>query len=189
VDGLCEAAPVQVRVRAERPEDAEAIRVVNLAAFETRAEADLVDALRQQASPLVSLVAERAGDTEEATGGAGPAIVGHILFTPVTLLPHPALSIMGLAPMAVLPAHQRQGVGAALIREGLERCRALRADAVVVLGHADYYPRFGFEPAARFRIGCEYDVPPEVFLALELTPGILRERAGTIRYHPAFAGI
>lgn len=170
-----------MRVRAEEPGDVGAIRAVNLAAFETSVEADLVDALRQQASPFLSLVAESTADP--------PAIVGHILFTPVTLLQHPALAILGLAPMAVLPNHQRQGVGAALIHEGLARARTLGAQAVIVLGHADYYPRFGFAPAARFGIGCEYDVPPEVFMALELTPGALRECAGTIRYHAAFATV
>jgi putative acetyltransferase len=94
---------------------------------------------------------------------------------------------MGLAPMAVLPARQRQGIGSALVRDGLGRCRELGYEAVVVLGHPGYYPRFGFVPASRFGIGCEYDVPAEVFMALELVPGALRGKPGTIRYHPAFA--
>lgn len=96
---------------------------------------------------------------------------------------------MGLAPMAVMPAAQRRGIGSALIRSGLERCAQLGYSAVVVLGHPEYYPRFGFVPASRFGIGCEYEVPDEVFMALELEPGALTGMSGTIRYHPAFAEV
>ena len=94
---------------------------------------------------------------------------------------------MGLAPMAVRPPKQRQGVGAALVREGLVQCRALGCDAVVVLGHPRYYPRFGFLTASRWGLRCEYDVPDEVFMALELRARSLAGKAGVIRYHPAFA--
>ena len=165
-----------MHIRDERPEDASSIRAVNLAAFETDVEADLVDALRVHATPIVSLVAE---DAE--------SVVGHILFSPVTLVESPGLSLMGLAPMAVVPARQRQGIGSRLVREGLERCRRIGAAAVVVVGHATYYPRFGFVPGSRFGIGCEYDVPDDVFLACELRDGALRGITGTVRYHPAFA--
>ena len=167
-----------MHIRDERPEDAESIRAVNLAAFETNVEADLVDALREQATPIVSLVAEDAG-----------SIVGHILFSPVTLVESPNLPMMGLAPMAVVPGRQRQGVGSRLVREGLERCRRAGAAAVVVVGHATYYPRFGFVPGSRFGIGCEYDVPDDVFLVCELRDGALRTVTGTVRYHPAFASV
>jgi putative acetyltransferase len=151
---------------------------VNLTAFETSTEANLVDVLREQAEPIVSLVADDGG-----------AIVGHILFAPVTLMAHPDLRIAGLAPMAVVPAKQRQGIGSALIHEGLERCGQLGFGAVIVLGHAEYYPRFGFTPASRFGLRCEYDVPANVFMALELDQGILKGKSGTIRYHPAFASV
>jgi putative acetyltransferase len=162
-------------IRAEGPGDRAAVHTVNAAAFETPLEADLVEALREQARPLVSLVAEDHG-----------AIVGHIMFSPVSLLGDPACRIMGLAPMAVLPAHQRKGVGSALVRAGLEHCTHLGFGAVVVLGHPAYYPRFGFSPSARFGIGCEYDVPEEVFMVVELHDGCLRGAAGTVRYHAAF---
>ena len=167
-----------MRIRREEPTGVASIRAVNLAAFDTPAEADLVEALRTQATSTVSLVA-----------ALDDAIVGHILFSPVTLDGQSAPLIMGLAPMAVLPAHQRQGVGSALIREGLQQCRQIGATAVVVLGHADYYPRFGFVPASRFGIRSEYDVPDDVFLALELHTGALSGRSGLIRYHPAFASV
>jgi putative acetyltransferase len=164
-----------VRIRAEQPGDWLAVHRVNESAFETHVEVDLVDALRQQASPIVSLVAEREG-----------SVVGHILFSPVRLPYHPDLKIMGLAPMAVAPQHQRSGIGSALVRAGLERCKELGCGAVAVLGHPEYYPRFGFSPASRFGIGCEYDVPDDVFMMLELRPGFLERASGVIRYHDAF---
>jgi putative acetyltransferase len=169
---------MSLQIRAEKPADHGAVRAVNEAAFETVAEAGLVDALREQAQPLISLVAEQCGE-----------IVGHILFSPVTIADYPQLKTMGLAPMAVLPGYQCGGVGSALVRAGLQACTQLGYGAVVVLGHPDYYPRFGFKPAAEFAIGCEYDVPPEAFMALELQPGYLRGASGTIQYHAAFAGL
>jgi putative acetyltransferase len=164
-----------VIIREERQGDAERIRGVNLAAFEASAEADLVDALRRDAAPLVSLVAE-----DDAN------VLGHILFSPVTLASAPGLFLMGLAPMAVVPSRQRQGVGTALVHEGLERCRHLDAAAVVVLGHPEYYPRFGFFPAARWSLRCEYDVPEEAFMVRELRDGALKGLSGTVQYHPVF---
>jgi putative acetyltransferase len=94
---------------------------------------------------------------------------------------------MGLGPMAVAAAHRGQGIGSALVRAGLARCRSIGAVAVVVLGHPQYYPRFGFRPASEFGIGGEYDVPREVFMAIELVPDALRDVSGTIKYHQAFA--
>ena len=164
-----------MRIRPEEPGDIRAIHQVNRQAFETAVEASLVDALRRQAQPLISLVA--VVDDE---------VAGHILFSPVTLSSDPGARIMGLAPMAVVPAKQRQGIGTALVRAGLEECRRLSFEAVIVLGHADYYPRFGFVPASRYGLTCEYDVPDDVFMVLELSPGTLEGRSGVIRYHAAF---
>ena len=164
-----------MRIRPEEPGDIRAIHQVNRQAFETAVEASLVDALRRRAQPLISLVA--VVDDE---------VAGHILFSPVTLSSDPGARIMGLAPMAVLPAKQRQGIGTALVRAGLEECRRLSFEAVIVLGHADYYPRFGFVPASRYGLTCEYDVPDDVFMVLELSPGTLEGRSGVIRYHAAF---
>jgi putative acetyltransferase len=167
-----------MQIRTERPEDIPGIRTVNLTAFDTRTEADLVDALRSHAEPVISLVAEEY-----------QVIVGHILFSPATLTGHSDVRIAGLAPMAVVPERQRQGIGTALVREGLDRCRQLGFAAVIVVGHPEYYPRFGFTPASRFGIACEYDVPENVFMALELEREALKGKAGTVRYHPAFAGV
>jgi len=167
-----------MQIRAERKADTVAIQAVNESAFETPAEAGLVSALREQARPLVSLVAEVDG-----------AIVGHIMFSPVFLSGHPDLEIMGLAPMAVVPERQREGIGSALVRAGLEECRRLGFGAVVVLGHPEYYSRFGFSPSVHFGIGCQYDVPEGVFMALELRPGSLGDAAGEVEYHPAFEAL
>src|ERR1041384_7412983 len=158
---------VSVLIRAEEQRDWAAVRAVNVSAFETPAEANLVDALRDQAQPLVSLVAEDDG-----------AIVGHIMFSPVSLVGHPALRIIGLAPMAVAPEQQRKGIGSALVRAGLEHCKQLGFGAVVVLGHPAYSPRFGFFSSARFGIGCEYDVPEEVFMVVELQARSEERRVG-----------
>jgi putative acetyltransferase len=163
-------------IRAEEQEDRAGVRAVNVSAFETALEANLVEALREDAKPLVSLVADDDG-----------AIVGHIMFSPVSLSGHPALHIMGLAPMAVFPDRQRKGIGSALVRAGLEQCKRLGFGAVVVLGHPAYYPRFGFSPSARFGIRSEYDVPEDVFMAVELQAGFLRGASGTIKYHAAFS--
>lgn len=167
-----------MEIRAEQQRDVASIRALNEAVFETCTEANLVDALRQQAHEFISLVAEE-----------NESIIGHIFFSPVTLIPHLELKIMGLAPMAVIPARQRIGVGSALVHDGLATCKKNGYAAVIVLGHQGYYPRFGFTPASRFGIRCEYEVPDEVFMALELEPGVLQDRTGTIRYHAAFGNI
>ena len=96
---------------------------------------------------------------------------------------------MGLAPMAVVPGKQRQGFGSALVRAGLEQVKELGFVAVVVLGHPGFYPRFGFVPSSRFGIDCEYDVPAEVFMALELQPESLGGRSGRVKYHAAFGSV
>jgi putative acetyltransferase len=147
---------------------------VNVAAFPTPAEADLVDKLRVRARPTISLVAEEQGD-----------VVGHIFFSPVSLSAHPKLFLMGLAPMAVVPAWQNRGVGSTLVRAGIERCRELGAEAVAVLGHRHFYPRFGFRSAVELAIDCEYEAEEGDFMILELRPGALRGVSGTITYDPA----
>lgn len=164
-----------MRIRQEQSEDHTAVHRLNTAAFETAAEANLVDSLRRQAEPYISLVAEDDGN-----------IAGHILFTPVTLSGHPELNLMGLAPMAVLPEKQRQGIGGLLVQAGVEQCRALQSAAVAVLGHPSYYPKFGFQPSVNFNIRSEYEVPDEVFMLLPLQPEQLANKSGMIKYHNAF---
>lgn len=169
----------RVTIRPERPVDIPAIRSLNMAAFPTEAEANLVDMLRANGRASLSLVAVAAGE-----------VVGHILFSPVTLEAdrgrHPTL---GLAPMAVRPALQRQGVGGRLVEAGLERCKQTGVGAVVVLGHEHYYPRFGFEPASGFGVTCEYDVPDQNFMLVELIDGASEHLSGVARYQPEFGSV
>ena len=164
------------RIRPEKPENIHAIHAVNEAAFPTRAEADLVDALRDQGAHVLSLVAVD-----------GERVVGHILFTPAVIETESGpIDALGLAPMAVLPERQREGIGSRLVTEGLTQCTALHYPLVVVLGHPDYYPRFGFIQTDRCGITCEFPSPPEAFMLKELRPGALGGRSGTAKYHPAF---
>ena len=165
-------------IRAEKQNDRDTVHAVNTSVFETPSEANLVDTLREQAHTFVSLVAEDNGE-----------VVGHIMFSPVSLSGHPNLKVMGLGPLAVAPEHQRKGIGSALVRAGLEQCRQLGFTAVVVLGHPEYYPRFGFSPSSRFDIDSQYDVPEEVFMAMELKPGALSGKTGRVKYHAAFSNV
>lgn len=164
-----------VHVRPEEPGDRTAVRRINRLAFDQPDEADLVDRLRGHAEPFLSLVAEIGGE-----------VVGHILFTGATLDRHPEVSLLALAPMAVEPSHQGRGIGSRLVRCGLDRCREELADAVVVLGHPDYYPRFGFEPAHRLGLRFPAEVPRNAFMALELESGALEDVSGVVRYDPEF---
>jgi len=166
-------------IRSEGEGDRLGVRGINEAAFGQPAEADLVDALRSAGAAEVSLVAEADGQ-----------IVGHILFSPVSLAEAgKSLKISALAPLAVLPPYQRRGIGSLLVKQGLEDCRRVGVQAVVVLGHPDYYPRFGFRRASAFGLRCEFNTPDEAFMALELTPSALSGKSGTIKYHDAFKGI
>lgn len=164
-----------VHIRQEEERDWQAVHAVHGAAFETAAEADLVATLREHATPIVSLVAEEA-----------ESIIGHIMFSRVVLVEHPGLKVIGLAPMAVAPKYQRQGVGSALVYAGLDECRKLGFGAVVVLGHPGYYQRFGFSSSVKYGITCEYDVPADAFMVVELEPNFLRDASGKVCYHRAF---
>ena len=163
-------------IRNAKTEDIEKIREINSQAFETEVEASLVDNLRKRGTPLISLVAEVKGE-----------IVGHILFSPVKLMGNKSdIKIDGLAPMAVKPDSQKQGIGTALIKRGLMHCKSEGYQTVVVLGHPDYYPRFGFVPSSKYGIKSEYDVPYEVFMIKELENGALTDCTGIVKYHEAF---
>ena len=168
-----------MEVRIETTEDFEAIRAVNIAAFGRENEANLVAQLRLAASTL-SFVAVQAEQ-----------VVGHIFFSPVSVegkCPKDIL-MLGLAQMAVLPEYQRQGIGSLLIPHSLKACAESGWHAVVVLGHPEYYPRFGFVPAREKELKCEYGVPDEVFMILELESRVLQGCRGTVKYRPEFISV
>ena len=164
-----------VIIRLERPDDSFQIRRVNELAFGQPAEADLVDKLRRACGDALSLVAEDDG-----------AIVGHILFTPVVVDGLRALG-MGLAPMAVLPGRQRQGIGSQLVRRGLASLRERGCPFVVVVGHPEYYPRFGFEPASKHGFLSQWEgIPDAVFMVLVLDAHVMAGASGVARYRDEF---
>jgi putative hydrolase of the HAD superfamily len=166
-----------IAIREERPDDHAAIRRVHEAAFGQPAEADLVDGLRAAGDlvPELSLVAERDG-----------AVIGHIAFSRARL--DSGDVVLALAPVGVRPEHQGTGAGSALNRAGLERAARTEFPLVVVLGHAGYYPRFGFRPAASLGVIAPFDVPEENWMALPL-PSWRSSARGTVRYAAAFDAV
>jgi predicted N-acetyltransferase YhbS len=167
--------PLSWITRCETSADIPAVREVNLLAFGKNYEADLVEAVRNDPAawlPKLSLVAVDGRDE----------VVGHILFSRVHIDSVPVLS---LGPLAVLPDYQNQGVGGELIRTGVAAARVAGEQLVILLGHADYYPRFGFLPASTFDIHVSFleDGPHLMVLPLDDAP----VPAGTIEY-PALWG-
>jgi putative acetyltransferase len=166
---------MSVTIRPENDKDREAIWNVNKAAFGGDAEANLVDELRVGGFVEISLVAE-----------VDDQIVGHILFSRVTInTPVGTVEAVSLAPMAVVPSHQRRGIGSKLVEAGLETCREKGHKIVLVLGHADFYPRFGFSA----ELARPFENPfgsGDVWMARELLPGVLADVAGRVEYPPPF---
>jgi putative acetyltransferase len=163
-------------LRCEYPEDRAAIRFVNEEAFRRHDEADLVDALRNQGAVLASFVAQ-----------LQERIVGHILFSRMSIETNDQASIpaVALAPIAVLPDQQGQSIGSELIKHGLDWLREQGEQIVIILGHPEYYSRFGFSTAKASSLASPF--PPEAFMALELNPGALDGIYGRVRYPKAFA--
>ena len=166
-------------IRHEEPRDIAAIRQVNEQAFGGSGEANAIEALRDRGTATLSLVAE-----------IDDRVVGHLFFTPAAIetADHtwPAL---GLAPLAVLPEYQRQGIGSALMKAGLAECGRLGYERVIVLGHPSYYPRFGFMRASLYGIRPEWEVPDEAFMVLELQHGALDGVSGLAKYQPEWNGV
>jgi putative acetyltransferase len=166
-------------IRSESPADGSAIHQLHVAAFGGPGEARLVDALRAAGAVTISLVAE-----------LGDAVVGHIAFSPVEIVgDHSSTKALALAPVAVLPEHQRSGIGSRLIESGLAEARRLGWELIIVLGHHDYYPRFGFVTAQPHGILCPFEVPDEAFMVLALEPDSLGKHQGVVKYHAAFLGL
>lgn len=163
----------RITVRGEMLSDADVVRRLVTEAFEGPAEADIVRRLRGQPG-VFSFVAE-----------VGGAVAGHVVFSPGTLRGRgPSLVGAALGPVAVAPAHQRKGIGGMLIRRGLAQCLEDGVPFVAVVGEPEYYARLGFQPASRWHVQVEYDMPEEHFMLQVLVAGLM---VGTVHYHPAFS--
>lgn len=165
-------------IRTEAPADILAVDALLKTVFDTEAEADLVMRLRENGHRTLSLVASN--DDGE--------VIGYLLFSPVTVEGHDD-HWQGLAPMAVMPDYQRQGIGLALLEEAKSTLAELGYPAVVVLGHSDYYPKAGFVKASAHGLHCAWSVPEEAFMVLELVPGTLSRRQGEVAYSPEFSSL
>lgn len=165
---------LQTLIRVELPTDFEAIRRVHESAFGQPAEARLVDELRREGYSRVSLVADHRG-----------LIIGHILFSEMQIdTATESVPALSLAPLAVDPQYQRQGIGSQLIRHGLDLCRDHGHNIVILLGHPEYYTRFGFSASLAMSLDSPFN--GESWMALELVPGALRGICGRVRYPPPF---
>lgn len=166
-------------IREERQEDkqAQAVRAVNEKAFGQPDEANIVDSLQKSCPGLLSLVALD-----------GDEVVGHILFSPAKIEGDAkTIKGMGLAPIAVLPERQRQGVGTQLVKRGIEMLRSRDCPFIIVLGHPEYYPRFGFVRASLHGIRSQWEgVPNEAFMILILDQSAMKGVSGVARYRDEF---
>lgn len=166
-----------IAIRKELPGDEPAIRNVHLAAFGQADEANIVDDLRKNCEVLLSLVAVE-----------GDKIVGHALWSPAVIESDSSVSQgMGLGPVGVVPELQRKSIGTRLIKEGTDILQSQGCRFVIVLGHPDYYPRFGFVPAKRYGIKSEWDMPENAFMVLMLDPGQAAAIQGIAKYRPEFS--
>ena len=155
--------------------DYETVHQLNLAAFGNGPEAVIVDKLRATCENYLAFVAVE-----------NDIVVGHILFTPITLQGCQLLG-MGLAPMAVLPSHQRKGIGSLLVRHAIKHLTEFGCPFIIVLGHPEYYPRFGFEPASNYKLTSQWqDIPDEAFMVLVLNSAALPKSGGVAKYHALF---
>jgi putative acetyltransferase len=166
-------------IRREESQDVAAIRDVNEQAFGGSGEANAIEALRARGAATLSLVAV-----------IDDRVVGHLFFSPATIQSlDRSWSALGLAPLSVLPEYQRQGIGTALMKAGLEECRQAGHERVIVLGHADYYPRFGFERASQYGVRFEFEAPDEACMVLALCPGAFDGVNGVAKYQPEWNGV
>ncbi len=165
---------MDVSIRNERKNDYDEIRKINDLAFGQENEGKMIEALRKTSdfNSLLSLVAE-----------IKDKIVGHILFYPIKIRNKAEkCTVLSLAPLAVHPEYQNQGIGDKLVKRGLEIAKELDFSIVIVVGHPKYYPRFGFTPARNWGIKLPFDVPDDVFLALELKENSLKNCSGIVEY-------
>lgn len=181
--------PDDVALRPEEPGDRAGVRAVLEQAFPTRAEADLVDALRAEGAVVPELCLVATARRPAASADAGD-VVGHVAISRARLDDGAGSSVpvLALAPVAVLPEQQGRGIGGALVRAVLARAARTEIGLVILLGHPEYYPRFGFEPAGPLGVAAPFDVPPDAWMAYRLpayAPGV----RGTVVYADAFGAV
>jgi putative acetyltransferase len=164
-----------IEIREERPGDVTAVRDVNRLAFGQDQEANIVDALRSNGAALCSLVAILNGQ-----------VVGHIMYSPLSVGDNQGAA---LGPMAVMPEHQRQGIGSRLIEAGNAKLKGAGCPFIVVVGHLEYYPRFGFRPSSTYGVTCEWELPHNVFMMVVLDPRKMRGVAGLAKYRHEFSTV
>jgi putative acetyltransferase len=166
---------VAIEIREERGEDIAAIRDVNRRAFEQDHEGKIVDALRSNGAALLSLVAT-----------VDDQVVGHIMYSPITV---GEVTGAALGPMAVVPEHQGQGIGSKLVQAGNQKLKDADWPFIIVIGHANFYPRFGFKPAGPLGITCEWEVPEDVFMLLVLDQEKIQGVSGLAKYRHEFSTV
>jgi putative acetyltransferase len=164
-----------IDIREEHAGDVSEIRELNQHAFGQSQEGNIVDALRANGGVLLSLVATLHGH-----------VVGHILYTPLSVS---GVDGAALGPMAVLPQHQRQGIGSELVEAGNRRLKGSGCPFIIVVGHANFYPRFGFKPGNTCGITCGWEVPDEAFMVLTLDHARMAGVSGLAQYRPEFSTI
>ena len=168
---------MKIEIRKEIQSDYQSVREINDAAFGQSVEGNIVDKIRSACDESLSLVAIVEGN-----------VVGHILFSPATIeCEGKKIQGMGLGPMAVLPQYQRQGVGSMLVNEGIRILKESKIPFIVVLGHHDYYPRFGFQVASNYGLVPQWDgIPDEAFMVILLNPSVMEKVRGQVKYRPEF---
>jgi putative acetyltransferase len=167
---------VNITIRPERPCDIAAVREVNDRAFGQPNEGRIVDLLRGACNGTLSLVALAEGQ-----------VAGHVLFTPATIEGPVIVRGLGLGPMAVLPEFQGKGVGKKLVETALTSIRASNCPFIVVLGHPEFYTRFGFQPASDCRLTCPWaGVPNDAFMVLVVDEPVMAKVSGVVRYRDEF---
>lgn len=152
-----------------------AVHELNKLAFGQDQEGNIVDALRSNGAASLSMVAT-----------LDDRVVGHIMYSPASVAD---VAGVALGPMAVLPAYQRQGIGTKLVEAGNRTLKDAGCPFIIVLGHAAYYPRFGFKAASTHGINCEWEVPDDVFMLLVLNPGKMQGVSGLATYRQEFSSI
>jgi len=164
-------------IRKEEEKDHKQIYEVNKLAFQQENESKLIEKIRKSENfiPELSIVAE-----------IDNRIVGHILFSKIKIIGDSDYESLALAPMAIIPEFQKSGIGSELIKKGMDKAKELGFDSIIVLGHKEYYPKFGFQRASKWDIKCPFEVPDEVFMAIELTEKALEGKAGTVEYPDEF---